>query len=337
MQNMNIFMLPVHICSFVGTLIRTLVRRLPVCAALFFLLTTSPFLFSSFAEGGEFFYPFSSTNLFRSHPPVIGSTTTYTVQKKDTLLNIARDFDLGFHELRRLYPELTTWMPAAGMRISIPRMWIPPRPPREPNKREIVINLAEMRLFLFNFESEVIRSYPVGIGTPKTPSPTGTFLIDEKVEDPVWTVPPGLKDEYDISQVEPGEQNPLGRYWLGLEDTHYGLHGTNFAWSVGRATTHGCIRLYPEDISRIFSRVDKTTRVHLVYEPVKFGVKKGKVVAEVHPDLYHRIDDLAAHAYTLLQKKGLVSSVDMNRLRLALQRRSGRPVNLSPDSATDEE
>jgi len=330
-------MLQRYLRGFIGPLLKAVFRRPPVYSALFLLLATTPFLFPCSAAGGQFFYPFSSSDLFRSHAPVIGSSTSYTIQKKDTLLDIARDFDLGFRELRRLYPELATWMPAAGMRISIPRMWIPPRPPREPNKREIVINLAEMRIYHFNFEREIIHSYPVGIGAPDTPSPTGSFLIGEKVKDPVWTVPPGLEDEYAISQVKPGKQNPLGRYWLGLENTHYGLHGTNFAWSVGRATTHGCIRLYPEDISRIFSRVHKNTRVHLVYEPVKFGMKKDKVVAEVHPDLYDRIDNLAAHAYTLLQKKGLVSSVDMNKLRLALQRRTGRPVTISPEAGTDEE
>lgn len=337
MQHANISIPPRYKRSLRRPLTRAAIHRLSVCTALFLLLATSPFCFPSLAQGGKFFYPFSSSDLFRGHPPVIGSTRTYTVQEKDTLLDIARDFDLGFHELRRLYPDLATWMPAKGMRISIPRMWIPPRPPKEPNKREIVINLAEMRLFLYNFEREVIRSYPIGIGSPETPSPTGSFLIDEKVEDPVWTVPPGLEEEYDISQVEPGEQNPLGRYWLGLGGTHYGLHGTNFAWSVGRATTNGCIRLYPEDISRIFSRVNKNTRVRLVYEPVKFGLKKDRVLAEIHPDIYNRIDDITAHAYTLLQEKGLVSSVDMNKLRLALQRRSGRPVNLSPEAPTDEE
>ena len=337
MQYTNISLLSRHMRSFVGPLIKAAILRLPVCTALFLLLATSPLLCPSLAEGGEFFYPFSSSEIFRSYAPVIGSTTTYTIQKKDTLLDIARDFDLGFHELHRLYPDLATWMPAAGMRISIPRMWITPRPPREPQEDEIVVNLAEMRLFHFNFERKVIRSYPVGIGTPNTPTRTGSFLIDEKVKDPSWTVPPSLEDKYEISKIEPGEQNPLGRYWLGLGDTHLGLHGTNFAWSVGRATTNGCIRLYPEDISRIFSRVNKNTRVHIVYEPVKFGVKKDKVLAEIHPDLYNRIDDLAAHAYTLLQEKGLVSSVDMNKLRLALQRRSGRPVTLSPEAGRNEE
>jgi L,D-transpeptidase ErfK/SrfK len=216
-------------------------------------------------------------------------------------------------------------------------MWIPPVPSHGTAAREIVINLAEMRLFLFNFSRELIRSYPVGIGTPENPTPTGIFFVQEKVEDPVWTVPPGLEDEYDVARIAAGKNNPLGRYWLGLGDSHYGIHGTNLAWSVGRPSTHGCIRLYPEDISRIFPRLDSNTRVRIVYMPVKFGIKNGELMVEVHPDVYGRIDDLAMHAYRLLQEKDLLSRADMRKLRLALERRSGCPVSIASDDSPQEE
>jgi L,D-transpeptidase ErfK/SrfK len=301
----------------------------------FLLLAALPGPSPVLANKGHFFYPFTKSELLRDHPPVMGNSVTYTVRKEDTLLNIAREFDLGFRELRRLYPDLATWMPSPGMNITIPRMWIPPSPPKNPDKREIVVNLPEMRLYLYNFERELIRSYPVGIGTAENPTPTGSYSIAEKVRDPVWTVPQSLRDKYDIVQIAPGKKNPLGRYWLGLGDTSYGIHGTNFAWSVGRAATHGCLRLYPEDISRIYTLVEPKTRVQIVYEPVKFGVKGGSVRAEVHPDLYNKIDNLAAYAYRLLQKQGLVSRVDMNKLRLALQRKSGRPVSLAPESGSE--
>ncbi|MCF8086166.1 MAG: L,D-transpeptidase family protein [Desulfohalobiaceae bacterium] len=306
--------------------------RIFTWTALLLLLTASPLLLPASAEINDYFYPFSPSHMLRGHPPVIGGCTTYTVQQEDTLLDIARDFDLGFNELRSLHPALATWMPTPGRDISIPRAWITPLPPHEPHQREIVINLAEMRLFLFNFSRELIRSYPVGIGTSENPTPTGIFFIREKVEDPVWTVPPGLEDKYDISQIAAGEDNPLGRYWLGLGDSHYGIHGTNLAWSVGRSATHGCIRLYPEDISRIFHKLDSGTRVRIVYQPVKFGIKNGELMVEVHPDLYDRIDDLAMHAYRLLQEKELLSRADMKKLRNALQRKSGCPVSIAHDS-----
>lgn len=310
--------------------------RLFLVTAVLLLLTATPWILPAAAEVNDFFYPFSPSDLHQRQPQVIGSSSTYTVKHEDTLLDIARDFDLGFNELRSFHPELATWMPPPGRDITIPRMWIPPAPPRGTRGREIVINLAEMRLFLFNFSRELIRSYPIGIGTPKNPTPTGIFSIRKKVEDPVWTVPPGLEDKYDISQIAAGEDNPLGRYWLGLGNSHYGIHGTNLAWSVGRSSTHGCIRLYPEDISRIFPKLDTSTRVRIVYQPVKFGIKNGELMVEVHPDVYDRIDDLASHAYRLLQEKDLLSRADMNRLRMALERRSGCPVSIAADSPPDE-
>jgi len=309
--------------------------RLLLWIGLLLLCSASPMSLSASAEVNDFFYPFSRSDLLQGQPPIIGGCPRYTVKEEDTLLDIARDFDIGFNELHSLHPELATWMPTPGRNIAIPRRWILPLPSQDPRGHEVVINIAEMRLFLFNFSRELIRSYPVGIGTAKNPTPTGVFTIREKVEDPVWTVPPGLEDKYDTSQIDPGEDNPLGRYWLGLEDSHYGIHGTNLAWSVGRASTHGCIRLYPEDISRIFPKLNPSTRVQIVYQPVKFGIRKGELMVEVHPDVYDRIDDLTVHAYQLLQERDLLSLADMNKLRVALQRKSGCPVSVTASPAPE--
>ena len=298
-------------------------RTFGLIVLLLFTLTASA------AAQGSFFYPFSPSALQHDLPAVIGSSTTYTIRKKDTLLDIARDFDLGFNEVRRLYPELDTWMPAAGMDITIPRMWILPDFIPNQERSEVVINLAEMRLFLFDYKHELIRSYPVGIGHADTPTPTGSFLIREKVVNPIWTIPEELRGKYQVSQIPAGKNNPLGESWLGLGDSDYGIHGTNLAWSVGRTSTNGCIRLYPEDISRAFRLLDYETRVSIVYQPVKFGWKNGELLVEVHPDVYDRIEDLAAYAYRLLQKKDLLDEADMNKLRVALERQSGEPGSIA--------
>ena len=312
----------------------------PLCAACLnlalaaILLLPASLLYASvWADKGDYFYPFTpSVDFIQKPAPVIGSSRTYTIREGDTLLDIARDFDLGFNELRLLYPQQDPWVLTPGKELTIPGKWIPPDPLHS-QQCPIVINLPEMRLFLFNFSRKLIRTYPIGIGKTSDPTPTGGFVISEKIKDPVWTVPPGLTNEYQIAQIPPGENNPLGKYWLGLKGSHSGLHGTNFPWSVGRLATHGCMRLYPEDISRIFSLVDYGTQVQIVYQPVKFGTRRNRIFVEVHPDVYDRIDDLPAHAYRLLQKKGLISRVDMDKLRLALQRKSGLPVNISPGPA----
>ena len=302
-------------------------------AVILLLLPASPLCASDWTDKGDFFYPFSpSVDFIQKPAPVIGSSTTYTVREGDTLLDIARDFDLGFNELRLLYPEQDPWVLTPGRELTIPGKWITPNP-LHPQRCRILINLPEMRLFLFNFSRKLIRTYPVGIGTTNDPTPMGGFAISERIKNPVWTVPPGLTEEYQITQIPAGENNPLGKYWLGLKGSRSGLHGTNFPWSIGRLATHGCIRLYPEDISRIFSLVDYETQVQIVYRPIKFGTRRNRIFVEVHPDVYDRIDDLAAHAYRLLQKKALISRVDMNKLRQALQQKSGLPVNISPGAA----
>lgn len=302
-------------------------------AAILLLLPASLLYASDWADRGDFFYPFSpSVDFIQKPAPVIGSSTKYIVRESDTLLDIARDFNLGFNELRLLYPEQDPWLLTPGKELTIPGKWIPPNPLHSQRCR-ILINLPEMRLFLFNFSRKLIRTYPIGIGTTSDPTSTGRFVISEKIKDPVWTVPPGMTEEYQITQIPAGENNPLGKYWLGLKGSRSGLHGTNFPWTIGRLTTHGCIRLYPEDISRIFSLVDYGTQIQIVYQPVKFGTRGNRIFVEVHPDVYDRIDDLAAHAYRQLQKMELTSRVDMNKLRLALQRKSGLPVNISPGPA----
>jgi len=313
-----------YLASRLRALHPAIVRSIALLALTLPLLATS-----AGADQGRHFYPLARSELQQGLSPVIGSTVGYTIKKEDTLLDIARKFDLGYNEIRVLYPEMDPWMPPTGSRIDIPRMWILPdfSPNSEPP--EVVINLAEMRLFLYDDQRELVRSYPVGIGRARTPTPTGDFRIRHKVKDPDWTVPLELRDKYGISRVPAGDGNPLGGYWLGLDLSGYGIHGTNFAWSVGRASTNGCIRLYPKDISQIFSLLGYRARVRIVYQPVKLGMKDGELLVEVHHDVYNRFDDLAAHAFRMLQTRGLTRQTDMMKLRLALQRQSGKPVSIS--------
>jgi L,D-transpeptidase ErfK/SrfK len=119
-----------------------------------------------------------------------------------------------------------------------------------------------------------------------------------------------------------------------LHGTHYGIHGTDIPWSVGRLVTHGCIRLYPEDIAYLFDALALPAAVRLIYEPVKIGLRDGRVYAEVHPDVYGRIGDFRAYGFERLQASVWRHSVDRAAFARALERRSGVPEDVTASSIT---
>ena len=199
---------------------------------------------------------------------VIGRMGMHTVQSGETFLDIARKYDLGISELTAFYPEKDPWLLEAGSEMQIPALWVLP-----PAKRQaIVINVPEMRLYHFHPKKGSVSTYPVTVGEEETPTPLGTFRIVDREVDPEWNIPSKLQHKYSKKIMQAGDDNPIGKYWLGLSRRGYGIHGTDNAWSVGRILSNGCIRLYPEDIEQLFPKVPKGTVVEIVYEPVKFGV-----------------------------------------------------------------
>ena len=129
--------------------------------------------------------------------------------------------------------------------------------------------------------------------------------------------------------MPPGPDNPLGDYWLGLSFSGYGIHGTNFPWAIGRLVTHGCIRLYPEDIEKLFHMVPVKTPVELIYEPVKIGFKQGRVFVEIHPDTYQKIPDLTEYGLNKIESLGLTETVNRDLLVKALEEKEGIPVDIT--------
>lgn len=276
---------------------------------------------------------------------VIGHPVRYIVQKGDTLLDIARNYRLGFNEVEDLYPELNPWVPTVGKELVLPRIWVLP----QVHRAGIVINLAEFRLYHFldrkgfysdtlnYFQEKVksgeqdlgfVRTYPVGIGDEAWNSPVGSFRIIEKRVKPIWYIPPSLVTKYHpIKVVPPGPTNPLGDYFMGIGNA-YGIHGTDNPWSVGRMVTHGCIRLYPEDIEFLFPTVTEGTPVQIVYEPVKIGFLNGIIYVEVHKDIYGKISDFKQYGYQKLADLGLMEVVEPDRFETELEKKSGMPVQV---------
>ena len=272
------------------------------------------------ARATSFLAPVSADPATRT--TIIGRVYRHTVQPGETLLDIARKYDLGITELQTFYPNLDQWLLEEGSILQIPALWILPIAKGE----GILINVPELRLYYFIARYGAVWTYPVTVGEKETPTPIGTFRVVEREVDPAWNIPERLQHKYKEKSMPPGGDNPIGKYWLGLSRERYGIHGTDNAWSVGRIISNGCIRLYPEDMERLFPEAPKETVVDIVYQPVKFGFRRGEVFVEVHEDIYGRIKNLERHARSLAKKMDIEDCVDWENVRMALHEKSGVPV-----------
>ena len=256
---------------------------------------------------------------------VVGVPQIHVVADGETLLDVARHYGLGFNEIADLYPNQDPWLPPRGMNVTVPSQWVLPTSKTE----GIVINIAELRLYYFMDRIRMVKTFPIGIGDEGWETPLGIYRIGEKRVRPTWYIPASLQEKYGQKAIPPGPDNPLGNYWMRLGNSLYGIHGTNFPWSVGRLVTHGCIRLYPEHIQELFQLTQPGTPVELIYDPVKIGYLSGKIYAEIHRDIYGKNSDFSAYGQQRLAATGLRSRVDLEKFQQALDRRDGLPVDVT--------
>lgn len=255
-----------------------------------------------------------------------GTVEDHTIGADDSLVELARRYDVGYNEITDANPGVDPFIPEEGTKVRIPGRWILPDVPM---REGIVVNLAEMRLYHFPLRAgEPIATYPVGIGDEGTGTPTGSYRVVEKIIRPVWHVPASIRkrNPWMPKSVPPGPDNPLGSHALRLSARKILIHGTNRPFGVGRRVSHGCIRLYPEDIVPLFGRVGVGTRVTIVRQPVKAAMVDGRVHVEIHGK---GNEELQWAAIALLAGKGLLGRVDIRRLRRAAMERSGVPVDVT--------
>jgi L,D-transpeptidase ErfK/SrfK len=227
-------------------------------------------------------------------PLVFGSVEHYTATYEDTLTDIARRYSLGYEEIVRANPGIDPWLPGAGKDIVIPGRRILPTGARE----GIIVNLPEHRLYYFpkrkkKTDAPVVITYPVSIGKMDWHTPLGETRVVSKQKDPTWFPPESVRKEHAErgeplpAAVKAGPDNPLGAYAIRLAITPgaYLIHGTNNPLAVGMAVTHGCMRMYPEDVEALFPTVPLGTKVFIVNEPVKVAFVEGELLLEVHPPI----------------------------------------------------
>lgn len=263
---------------------------------------------------------------------VIGRLAFISLEKQDTLPDIARHFSLGINEVSAANPGVDVWVPEAGERIMLPLSFILPDAPR----KGIVINLAAMRLFQFKGDSDsmAVLTYPVGVGTEERPSPTGQMYVERKAVRPTWHVPASIARDHRKkgdplpASVLPGPQNPLGEYALYLSKTSYLIHGTNKPASIGLRATNGCIRLYPEDVKKLYESTPVKTPVSIVNQPYLLGRRDGVIYMEVHGPRENLDAVEFDRVYTRLRniEKESGRTLDWSKIKQVMTEARGIPV-----------
>jgi L,D-transpeptidase ErfK/SrfK len=278
----------------------------------------------------------------RPSDTVIGAARRYRIRDGDTLLDVARWFDLGYNEIVEANPGVDPMIPPVGAEVRVPTEWVLPCCTRE----GIVVNIPEMRLYYFRPAPEdpattIVETHPVGLGRSDWRTPRGRFRVARKTVNPTWYVPESIRREHirdrgDGRRVIPGgdPDNPLGKYRLQLSRSLYGIHGTNIPWGVGMEVTHGCVRLYPEDIERLYPLVPIGTPVEFTYQAVKVGTRGADIYVEVHRDIYRYQRSLAADSRTAFARQHVTARVDQRLLDDALKSADGVPIRVSPDGGS---
>ena len=219
---------------------------------------------------------------------VLGVVQRTTVGKEDTLPDIARRFNVGYEEIVRANPGVDPWIPGVGRAVVVPTQFILPNAPHE----GVVINLAAMRIYYYpkhkRDEPQLVYTYPIGVGKVGWRTPEGVTKIIAREENPTWRPGAGVRKEHEENDdpvpavVPPGPDNPLGKFKFTLGWPEYLIHGTNKPYGVGLRSSHGCIRLYPEDIQMMYNAVPLGTQVRVVNQPFLLGWHDGQLYLQAY-------------------------------------------------------
>ncbi|MEM9335857.1 MAG: L,D-transpeptidase family protein, partial [Pseudomonadota bacterium] len=260
---------------------------------------------------------------------VVGSLSTVIATQDDTLVDLAREHGLGYYDIVRANPDVNPWVPGEGTEIVLPRRFILPSAPRE----GVVLNLAEYRMYYYPAptagEEPVVMTFPISIGRMDWETPLGITQVIQKAERPAWYPPKSIREEHAAegrplpAVVPPGPDNPLGDFAMRLGLPGYLIHGTNRPAGVGMRVTHGCIRMFPEDIEFVFPKISLKTKVRIVNEPIKIGWDGDALVMEAHPVLESAPDPEAEEPVEQIIPKDPLTYVT-EQFIVATEERAGR-------------
>lgn len=275
---------------------------------------------------------FALTFTIHNGSDIVGKVQTATVQGGEDFHDIGQKFDVGYYELVEANPDINPLNPGAGTVLIIPTQFILPTGVR----KGIVINLAELRLYYFHKDHNLVTTHPIGIGRRDWETPLGSGRIIEKTKNPSWRPPDSIRawyDEHDMylpQVVFPGPKNPLGKYAMRLSIPGYLIHGTNMPRGIGIRSSSGCIRMHPEDIESLFYKVSVGDPVKIIHQPYKIGRHYNKAYAEAHEPLsgeyYNKQSDSEAIEQAVEQAQMAGISINREMAREALENSHGYPA-----------
>lgn len=262
---------------------------------------------------------------------VVGVVQHVESREDETLVDIAREFDLGYDQIVRANPEVNRWIPGNGTKVLIPHHYILPGDVR----KGIVLNIAELRMYYYptngKLPADRVHTYPVSIGRMDWKTPLGATKVIRKDRDPAWHPPASIREEHAregeiLPSVIPGgtPDNPLGRYALRLGFPGYLIHGVDErkTYGIGMRVTHGCIRMYPDDIETLFGMVPLNTPVQLLNQPVKVGWSGDRLLLEVHQPLDEGEDEDAP----------ILPRITYNEVMQAIREKIREPLDLDENA-----
>ncbi len=270
---------------------------------------------------------------------VVGTPQVVFTREEDTLSDLAREYGLGYDELLAVNPDVDPWLPGVNTPVLLPTQYVLPDVP----KTGVVLNIATKRLFYYppstDSEPQQVLTYPIGIGRVGWETPLGVTRVVAKARDPSWWVPASVRREHAEqgnplpSVVPPGPDNPLGTRVLKLEMPGYLIHGTNQPYGVGMRVSHGCVRLYPENIEFLYTLVDIGESVTIINEPYQLGRRDGVLYFEAHTPLEDDTLTAEERLQALLDEQVDASGRPLNEhlrshVRSLAEVASGAPVNI---------
>ena len=277
---------------------------------------------------------------------VVGEPQIVRIEGDNTLSDLARAYGLGYDEIVAANPDVDPWLPGEGTPVLLPSQYVLPAAER----RGIVLNIASKRLFYFpEVEAggaEVVYTFPIGIGRVGWETPTGTTRVIDKAKDPSWYVPLSVRREHAEmgsplpAVVPPGPDNPLGAYVLKLDMPGYLIHGTNQPYGVGMRVSHGCVRLYPENIEFLYPEIDRGEAVAIVNQPYLLGERNGALYFEAHEPLEDDAIDADTHlddAIAMFAEQHRIALPGRAKRHMAAvaERAAGAPIEVYAYDAAD--
>lgn len=262
-------------------------------------------------------------------PVLVGGHSEYVVKNGDTITAIAGRFGVSTAAVIELNGLKKPGVIVPGQTLSIDHWHLAIA------QRDVAITINVAQRLLVFASSDRVEAYPITVGRSSWPTPLGRFTIATKERDPVWDVPLSIQNEMlregkpVITRMPPSPDNPLGTRWLGLSLPGIGIHGTNAPASIYQFASHGCIRMHPEDVERLFDEVEVGDTGVIIYQPVIMALIDGRVFIEVNPDPYRRATQPLRDAREQADRGGFTDRVDWQQVEAAVRARAARPIDVT--------